>query len=464
MVEVMQALGAMGELIRQQIRNQNAATVEAPPVAPPVIPLVDVLPVAVVEDRKVQKMVEQFIKLKPPQFTGSGDPKATTQWIEGLEKVFNLFRCSNEDKVVPAVYQLEGNAITWWRAVKQRIFPEGTVPVWDTFVEAFNNKYFSRTARERKIAEFFRHRQNRMTVDQYKAKFSELSKYAPRLIEDPKDRARRFGDGLKPEIKSILATFNLRDYDDLYERAPIVEQDLGERTATSGSRFTSSSRFEKRQGKKPMYGGRYHIPPNRGGAINKPVFRRSEVCNRVIVRHGPSPCPYRSGARFGCGRLGHRVNDCLQRKRERRAPQPRGPLREATPQNFRNRPQAQGRVFAVTREEAKDLPTVTCTVVLHNQVAYALFDPGATHSFVVDRFVKLADLSVVPLDVVFKISTPLKDSVVTANGCSNYRLVIDGHEGRIDLIVLEMYDFDMIVGMDWLMKQKAVVDCYRKAI
>ncbi|XP_030517662.2 uncharacterized protein LOC115731165 [Rhodamnia argentea] len=143
-------------------------------------------------------MVEQFLKLKPPQFTGSGDPEAATQWIEGLEKVFNLLRCSNEDKVVPAVYQLEGNASTWWRAIGDRIFPEGTVPVWDTFVEAFNNKYFSRTTRERKMAEFVRLRCESMTVDQYEAKFSELSKFAPRLIEDPEDRARRFGDGLKP--------------------------------------------------------------------------------------------------------------------------------------------------------------------------------------------------------------------------------------------------------------------------
>ncbi|XP_048134027.1 uncharacterized protein LOC125314836 [Rhodamnia argentea] len=258
------------------------------------------------------------------------------------------------------------------------------------------------------MAEFFRLRRNQMTVDQYEAKFSELSKYAPRLIEDPEDRARRFGDGLKPEIKSVLAPFNLQDYDDLYERALIVEQDLAERTAASGSRFTSSNRFEKRQGKKPMYGGVHHIPPNRRGAINKPVFRQSDVCNQCHQRHGPGPCPYRSGACFGCGRLGHQVKDRPQRQQRMQAPQLRGPLRGAMPQNFQNRPRAQGRVFAHT----------------------------------------------LPLDVVFKISTPLKDNVVAANGCPNRRLVIDGHEGRIDLIVLEMYDFDPIVGMDWLMKQK----------
>ncbi|XP_048128976.1 uncharacterized protein LOC125312931 [Rhodamnia argentea] len=452
MVEVMQALGALGELIGQQIRNQNAAApaaVESPPVVPPVIPPVDVPLVAVIEDRKAQKLVEQFLKLKPPQFTGSEDPEAATQWIEGLGKVFNLLRCSNEDKVILAVYQLEGNAITWWRAVKDRTFPKGTIPVWVTFVEAFNNKYFSRTAREQKMIEFFRLHENQMIVDQYEAKFSKLSKYGPRLIENPEDRARRFGDGLKPEIKSILASFNLQDYDDLYEKALIAERDFVERTATSGLRFTSSNRFEKRQGKKPMYGGRHHIPPNRRGAINKPILRQSEVCNLCHRRHGPGPCSYRIGTCFGCGQLGHRVKDRLQRQQGRQAPQPRGLLRGAAPQNFQNHPQAQRRVFAVTREEAKDSPTVIGTVLLYNQIDYALFDLDATHSFVANRFVKLANLS---------------DSVVAADRYPNRRLVIDGHEGRIDLIVLEMYDFDVIVGMDWLMKQKAIVDCYRKAI
>ncbi|XP_048140246.1 uncharacterized protein LOC125316282 [Rhodamnia argentea] len=269
-----------------------------------------------------------------------------------------------------------------------------------------------------------------MTVDQYEAKFSKLSKYAPRLIEDPEDMARRFGDGLKPEIKSILAPFNLRDYDDLYKRALIVEQDLAKRTSTFGSRFTSSNRFEKKQGKKPMYGGGHHIPPNRRGAINKPVFCRSEVCNPCHRRHGLGPYPYRNGASFGCGQPGHQVKDRPQRQQGRQVPQPRGPLRGAAPQNFRNRPQAQGMVFPVTSEEAKDSPTVTGTVFLYNQVAYALFDRGAMHSFIVDRFVKPADLSVVPLDVIFKISTPLKDSVVAAIRCPNRRLIIDGHEGK----------------------------------
>ncbi|KAL3742728.1 hypothetical protein ACJRO7_018097, partial [Eucalyptus globulus] len=126
----------------------------------------------------------------------------------------------------------------------------------------FNGKYFSDYTREQKIAEFQRLRQGLMYVDQYEAKFTELSQYAPRLIEDLVDRARRFKDGLRPELKDLLVPFNLKDYNDLYERAQLIERNLNEQAAASGLRF-GSNREGNRFGKKPMTGGRHPIPPNR---------------------------------------------------------------------------------------------------------------------------------------------------------------------------------------------------------
>ncbi|XP_048133445.1 uncharacterized protein LOC125314643 [Rhodamnia argentea] len=442
MAGILQALGAIGDLMGQQVRNQNAAAAVAS------------------EAPHVNPLVEQFLKLKPPKFSGSGDPEAATSWIEELEKAFDPLRCTNEDKVTLVVNRLQGNASTWWRTSKDRVFPEGTVPTWDAFVEAFNGKYFYDTAREQKMAEFFRLRQNQMTIDQYEAKFAELSKYAPRLVEDPVDRARRFRDGLKPEIGSVLISFNLKDYNDLYERARMVEQDPTERAAASGSRFAPLNRRDIHQGKKPMQGNRFNVPPNRRGAISKPMPHRDDVRRLCNQRHGSGSCGMR-GVCFGCGRRGHPVRDCPQRQQARPLG---GQVGRIAPPNHRNRPRAQGRVFAITRDEAKDSPTVTSTVLLQNSVAYALFDPGATHSFVADQFVRLSRLIVVPLDVVVKVSTPLKDSVIAAVGCPSCRLVVDGHESEIDPIVLEMYDFDLIVGMGWLTKQRATMDCYRTAI
>ncbi|XP_048132232.1 uncharacterized protein LOC115727423 [Rhodamnia argentea] len=276
-----------------------------------------------------------------------------------------------------------------------------------------------------------------MTIDQYEARFAELSKYAPRLVEDPMDRSKRFRDGLKPEIRSVLIRFILKDYNDPYERAQMVEQDPTERAATSGSRFAPSNRRDIWQGKRPMQSNRFNIPPNRRGVISKPMPRKDNVCHLCNQRHGYAPCRMR-GACFGCGQQGHLVRDYPQRQQAR---PPGGQVGRIAPPNYRNGPRAQRRVFAITRDEAKDSPIVIGTVLPQNSVAYALFDPGATYSFVADQFVRLSGLIVVPLDVVVKVSTPLKDSVIATVGSPGCKLVVDGHESEIDLVVLEIFEF-----------------------
>ncbi|XP_030443854.1 uncharacterized protein LOC115666225 [Syzygium oleosum] len=261
---IMQALET---LVGQQAQNQaTAAAVPAP--APVDVPLAR----NGNGNQPMHKLVEQFLKLKPPKFTGAGDSEAATLWIRELETVFALLRCSDEDKVTLAVYQLQGNASTWWEATQMRVFPEGTA--------------------------------------QYEAKFAKLSKYAPRLIEDPVDKARRFRDGLKPEIKDQLVPLNLKDYDELYERAQLIERNLADKAAASGSRFVPN-KDNQRFGKKPMTRGRFPIPHNKKNGVRKSVYNNNNgPCRFCGRRHGSAPCPARTGACFGCGQHGHHVRDC----------------------------------------------------------------------------------------------------------------------------------------------------------
>ena len=34
----------------------------------------------------------------------------------------------------------------------------------------------------------------------------------------------------------------------------------------------------------------------------------------------------------------------------------------------------------------------------------------------------------------------------------------------VDLVVLDLKEFDVILGMDWLAQHKAIVDCYKKEV
>ncbi|XP_056161218.1 uncharacterized protein LOC130135633 [Syzygium oleosum] len=126
--------------------------------------------------RPMHQLVEQFLKLKPPKFTGIGDSETAPRWVEELEKAFDLLGCTETEKISLATYQLQDNANDWWKAVRDRVFPIGTAQTWAMFVEIVNSKYSFESAQEQKLAEFMRLHQEQRTVSQYEAEFTQLSR------------------------------------------------------------------------------------------------------------------------------------------------------------------------------------------------------------------------------------------------------------------------------------------------
>ncbi|XP_039158236.1 uncharacterized protein LOC120288359 [Eucalyptus grandis] len=311
------------------------------------------------------------------------------------------------------------------------IFPEGVVQDWNTFREAFNDKFFSETAREVKMAEFQRLRQGSLFVDEYEAKFAELSRYAPELIENPVNRARRFRDGFRQDLRSALVLLDRKTYNDIYRRAQKIEKDHNDKAASSGSRF-SSHRDNIRQGKRPMFGNRFQSPPSKKSGFNRLGPIRNNECRLCGRRHGTASCPARTGACFECGQQGHVARFCPKKQRGQPQLPPPPPMRQIggyAPQNAlqggQQRPPAQGTVYAITQGQAEAAPSViTGTVSLNDQPAYALFDSGATHSFIAEQYVRMLGLSHVLLESAICISTPLKDKVIAALGCSGCKLEI----------------------------------------
>ncbi|XP_056166346.1 uncharacterized protein LOC130137872 [Syzygium oleosum] len=241
----------------------------------------------------MHQLVEQFIKLKPPKFDGRGNLEGASLWVEELEKAFEVLGCTDEEKVTLAVYQLQENANDWWKATRGMIFSNGTARTWAMFVEAFNDKYFSKSAREQKLSEFMRLHQGQRTVDQYEAEFARLSKFAPKMVEDPLDRARRFRDGLEPDFRSQMIPLNLRGYNEIYDRAQAIERDLADRAAASGSRFTQG-RDNHQLGKRPMTGNRRFVPPARRNWID-PEFVPEDESDEEPVEEERDEVPAESG-------------------------------------------------------------------------------------------------------------------------------------------------------------------------
>ncbi|XP_070006021.1 uncharacterized protein [Nicotiana sylvestris] len=62
------------------------------------------------------------------------------------------------------------------------------------------------------------------------------------------------------------------------------------------------------------------------------------------------------------------------------------------------------------------------------------------------------------------VSTPAGDSLVVDRVYRSCLVTIRGFETREDLLLLDMVDFDIILGMDWLSPQYVILDCHAKTV
>jgi hypothetical protein len=62
------------------------------------------------------------------------------------------------------------------------------------------------------------------------------------------------------------------------------------------------------------------------------------------------------------------------------------------------------------------------------------------------------------------VSTPLGKNINIDEVYKGVKLYIKGVELRVDLMPLELHDFDLILEMDWLNRYRAQVDCFTKTV
>ncbi|KAL4032852.1 hypothetical protein IC575_005934 [Cucumis melo] len=119
----------------------------------------------------------------------------------------------------------------------------------------------------------------------------------------------------------------------------------------------------------------------------------------------------------------------------------------------------------MNKSEAERAGTVvTGTLLVLGHYALVLFDSGSSHSFISSAFVLHARLEVEPLDYVLSVSTPSGEIMLSKEKIKACLIEIAGHVIGVTLLVLDMYDFDVILGMDWLAANHANIDCSRKEV
>ncbi|XP_073313588.1 uncharacterized protein [Primulina huaijiensis] len=137
---------------------------------------------------------------------------------------------------------------------------------------------------------------------------------------------------------------------------------------------------------------------------------------------------------------------------------------EQTP-NKPTEDKANARVYALTQEEADNSNDVVAgTIQINNMPAYVLFDCGATHSFMSKRFAKKLGTKPDNLEEPYRVATPANRTLETRTLYRDIGVLIDNQNFKANLIQLNMVEFDVILGMDWLAKNHALVDCHGKTV
>ncbi|TYJ95917.1 pol protein [Cucumis melo var. makuwa] len=244
------------------------------------------------------------------------------------------------------------------------------------------------------------------------------------MIATEAARADKFVRGLRLDIQGRGSTSGQKTK---AEQQPIPVPQLN---------FRSGGEFRRFQ-QKPFEAGE--------AARGKPLCT---TCGKHHLGH----CLFGTRTFFTCRQEGHTADRCPMRITGNAKNQGAGAPH-------------QGKVFATNKTEAERAGTVvTGTLPVLGHYALVLFDLGSSHSFISSAFVLHARLEVEPLHHVLSLSTPSGECMLSKEKVKACQIEIAGHVIEVTLLVLDMLDFDVILGMDWLVANHASIDCSRKEV
>ncbi|EXB73268.1 Transposon Ty3-I Gag-Pol polyprotein [Morus notabilis] len=336
---------------------------------------------------------------------------------------------------------------------------------WEQFEALFNEQFFPQSYRDEKAMEFMGLQQGDMTVREYEARFNELSRFPHSLIESDCMKCLKFEKGLKGVIRKSVVALRHRVYSDFVAAAISVEQEhvafLQDREAsgrTSGGP-QRSNRKSRDQGQ-----GSGGVPSGSSGSSGSgksgPYSFKCRHCGEL--KHIKRNYPIR----------GQQVNQQAQQSSQNQRVQSTAPQQQYRPGNQRpnNNEKGKGKVpgqmhtMAGRSSEAHaENPVVEGMIPISHSFARVLFDTGATNSFVYTTFVKILGLKPDDLETSMFISSPLGRVEVTSV-CRSCVITIESEKLKADLIILPMNQFDVVLGMDWLLRYGAIVDCHRMRV
>ena len=126
---------------------------------------------------------------------------------------------------------------------------------------------------------------------------------------------------------------------------------------------------------------------------------------------------------------------------------------------------APARAYAMKAVEDTDSPNVIAgNFQIFDTTVHALIDPGLTHSYICTDIPNLGKLPRSETKYEILVTKPLSHSVIVNRVYRDCPNKIREYEFLGDLIELSFREFHVILGMDWLSRHQAIVDCRMKIV
>ncbi|KAL5761344.1 hypothetical protein ACOSP7_017608 [Xanthoceras sorbifolium] len=509
---------------RRRTRGQESRT-DTPPPPPPqpineqVVNLLEAVmrmsATQTVHVKDKNERLRDFCRIFDAQFDGRQDPIAADRWLKAIRRAFSQVDTPSEFWVDFAVYRLTGDAVIWWENLS--IQRDMTGVDWEVFEGLFRDNYFN-AGHRRMLADMFENiEQGGMTVNEYYTRFMELSQYAGRADESL--LLSKFLMRLRPTIRNRIYTQEFRKLTDCLAAAILAETNFRDiqppRNQPSGSRDRKMTKKNQEGWRGPNY-ATSGSGTSSGSSGRSSPYGNCYNCGQQ--GHLKKACPY--PRRFQSSRGGasgsHSDSASFQGQpmhhpshasspafaspdpQRQYVPQYRAPtlgFGQNVPQNFqvpqasgsrgtssynmgsnasggrsgkgRGKGRGTGQAYAATVEEECDHSgrgVIDGMVLISRSWAHALFDTGASHSFISLLFANTLGLGFENLSMPLSLETPLGKAHDLTLCCKSVSIRIDDRRFSDDLIVMPMGQFDVIFGMDWLTKYRAQIDCYNKRV
>jgi hypothetical protein len=196
--------------IHQEMRKERLERQQQPPLPPPP-------PLAPPRDKH-----REFMSYKPPTFSNSTDPLQADDWLKSMDKMLNIAQCSDREKVLYASGHLTGPAADWWDAYCAANAAINTI-TWAEFSIQLRNYHIPAGLMKIKRKEFLSLKQGGKSVIEYRDKFIQLSRYAPRDVEDDEKKKELFLEGLIGPLQYQLVSHAFPSFQRLPDKAIAME-------------------------------------------------------------------------------------------------------------------------------------------------------------------------------------------------------------------------------------------------